>query len=457
MYPIQNVILWKDLFEKLGSIRAVVRYVSNDKYSKNASSKIISENLKEYFKIENKDYIKWYNNFAIFKLRKIVGGCENCGASFVPNNYIQRFCSRKCQNNNLRKVNKKKIKIYNEQYFSNKKKELLKYYSNSKTISSEIIKVFLFLEQERKINETTRGRYFDLIISIEKKLKWVFSQDNILKILSSAYFTDLSFRTKSMYSRVLFKYLKWKKLEDDFAVIFKNPISKYDFLESFVNKSCIVAKNTNILQKVLIESINNFYQKLIIPKENCGGLTRFLVKYGVSTVGKSLNRRKYIGITLNSKGLKLLNNIDSNRKLNRMKLRKQQNLTKSNICKYISCNPCVQELERVVIAYNNQVTLESDRIDFLRSKKILKNIEMLLFKINIFRKSQVKIGLAIYLTSDYTREFISKVIVICSPISIRDLEKVIIKRFPQKWKWLNRYKKDQIIRHYSKYNFMKLL
>ncbi len=442
-YTDQDIILWIEYFENLGSIRAVARHIKKERNNIGPVPQTISKHLKNYFKKINKNYLQWYNNFT--KIKKIVL-CENCNLKFTPNGYVQRFCSKKCQRNNTYKLNKDTIKNNKNDYFKKKRARRLRFFSYSKNISNEIIKISLFLEQESKINDETKGNYFDYIVSIEKKLKWVFSQNNILKYFKSKEFIDLSLRTKSMYSRVLSKYLEWTGHR---LIVPKIIDSKYTFIEEFIDQNCLIGEGNMILQKFLIESINNFYQKLIIPKENCGGLTQFLVKYDVSTVGNSLNRRKYIGITLNSEGLKHLNNITSNRELNRMKLRKQQNLTKSNICKYISCNPCVQELERTVIAYNNQVTLESDRIDFLRSKKILKNIEMLLFKMNIFRKSQVKIALAIYLTSDYRKDFIAKFIIKSSFTSINSLEKLIKNHFPSKWQWLNKYNDEKKTRHYS--------
>ncbi len=331
--------------------------------------------------------------------------------------------------------------IDNQNSYLNMEARLINFYSHSEKVLDEIKKISLYLEQSHRINLSTKTRYFGTIISVEKKMNWDLSQSSILNYLNSQYFINLSFRTKYTYWKTFCKYLKWRSPKHPIILKPKFFISKYNFLKIFLDKNCIFHCDYIILQRVLVEAINNFFNKTIFSRKNCGGLTQFLRKNNIFVEGDFFNRRRYRGVKLNANGLKYHTSSILNTELVKKRLKSVKNLTSQKACKVASCEPCIQEMKKRVKIFNKKMKTESERINLAHSIKILKNIEKLLYRLNVYRRPQIKIALAIYLSSMYSKNFIVNSIIKTSVESIRKLEKIIYSKFPIKWNQLNKYRK----------------
>ncbi len=219
----------------------------------------------------------------------------------------------------------------------------------------------------------------------------------------------------------------------------KNVFDVADF-DQFFKKCCCLGKGSIWAEK-LLRTYNSYRcgKDFSLPITSTRCMTTYLKKKGIEVSGiKRHGKRTYIGISLNDIGLSLIEN--NFRDVALLKARKSKKLSPNNSCKLISCNPTVLLMRKIVSEYNQTNISQTERINLLKTKKILKNIEKLCFQKNWNPRDKTKIGLALYLTSNLSFEQFTENFGI-SNYTPRSFKNKIEKECPEALERLFRYSK----------------
>lgn len=230
-------------------------------------------------------------------------------------------------------------------------------------------------------------------------------------------------------------------------------------IDRFIEKYCILSLNSSIASKEFVYSINNYLREHNFKKINQNVTSYHLTRFYNSIIKSKMSKRLY-GICLNSEGIEKYCNksykLEANSIYSRAILSETYTageISHGKACKLSSCNINIAQLKSIAQKHNSERESSDPYINILKAKKILKNIENLLFKTGKFNSilPSAKIGLAIYFTSNMTQELITK-IVDCSNVSLRSVKKIIesenikiywVYKWISLYRWLSRYKPEK--------------
>ena len=82
----------------------------------------------------------------------------------------------------------------------------------------------------------------------------------------------------------------------------------------------------------------------------------------------------------------------------------------------------IKKLKTIVETYNNLKNKDGKKINLLKAKRILKDLEKCMFRRNLHRKSQIKIGFVLMLTTNVSQREIANLLE-TTEVSIRALNK----------------------------------
>lgn len=193
-------------------------------------------------------------------------------------------------------------------------------------------------------------------------------------------------------------------------------------IEYFFNKYMVQEEGVAIKQRDVIDALRKFCETrlstttILIEKLR---LTLFLKRKGIEhkTTSRHILRGgassiQYLDLTLNKKGLKYF---FPDRYFRKNLLQIKENLTNLEIdsinsikaCKMLSCEPSVQLLVHVVKS-NNLL----NKINLVHTIHNLRAIEKVLFRKNLYRTTNAKVGCALYVTkaNNLTQKYISKIV-----------------------------------------------
>jgi hypothetical protein len=200
--------------------------------------------------------------------------------------------------------------------------------------------------------------------------------------------------------------------------IYKKRITKiHQLFMKFKEKYCICSEDLFFDTKYLIEAFKNYcFKKDYLKKVNQSRLSSlFLRNFNIKT---SNNSKLYLGIKLNQIGfLRFLPTSIEAKTLNTEK----NILTSRNLCKICDCQPTINKFN--FYYESTPLTLRS-YIDREIIIKLIKQIEINLFKLNKKRKPETKIGLALQIHTPLCQEIIHKIVLRekTSIVSIRSLK-----------------------------------
>lgn len=234
-----------------------------------------------------------------------------------------------------------------------------------------------------------------------------FIGDDVSRFILSYYFTKLTSNTQVRYKKYLILLCQnlGRKIPSRLEGLSVFNIVDFD---QFVKNYCSIGKGSIWAEKLL-----RAYNRYRLGKRYCfsitstAGMTQYLKKKGIKATSKGARGKiTYLGIGMNDSGLALIeNNFRDNAML---KAKKNKNLFPNKACKLISCNPDVLLLKKIVNEYNQKRESQTEKINLLKAKKILKNIERFCFQQNWNPHCKTKIGLALYLTTTFSFNRINK-------------------------------------------------
>ncbi len=188
----------------------------------------------------------------------------------------------------------------------------------------------------------------------------------------------------------------------------------------FIRNNCLIKENMNIRKKDLLKAIKNYF---IEKKYECQlkmlDLSRILKKTFPKIKIIKHKNPTYRGIQLNQSGLKYLNDDYQNTIVN---AKKKEIITQGSACKLLSCSYAIKKLKTIVETYNNLKNKDGKKINLLKAKRILKDLEKCMFRRNLHRKSQIKIGFVLMLTTNVSQREIANLLE-TTEVSIRALNK----------------------------------
>lgn len=231
-------------------------------------------------------------------------------------------------------------------------------------------------------------------------------------------------------------------------------------LRYFIENYCFLHKKALIQKRDLLYVYNQFLKEFYKNPITLNSFTTKLRKFDIQPLPKQAGRIKiiYPEICLNQKGIEKYANIERQSKLRLhylkvkeiSKIKDPSNLTSADVCRKVSCKPLAEELKTIIDTYNSKRKPSSERINYLKAKKILKNIERYLFKSKWQYKFKpiAEVGEAIYLTTSYSQSYICLNLIDCSDVTLRTLHITlrdeILHDDTERWRHLNRYNKRTI-------------
>lgn len=286
--------------------------------------------------------------------------------------------------------------------------------------------------------------YKDIIYLYKKFVAFIegnvnFTKDDVSRFILSSYFTKLTSNTQVWYKKNLICLCQYLGRETPSRL---EGLSVFNivYFDRFLKNSCSIGKGSIWAEKLL--SVYNHYRcgkEFSFPITSTAGMTRYLKKKGIETSAKR-NKGKvtYLGLSLNDTGLALIEN--NFRDSAMLKAKKNKNLSPDNVCKLITCNPDVLLLKKIVNEYNQKRAPHTERINLLKVKKILKNIEKICFQKNWNPRYKTKIGLALYLTTPFSYAQIKENFGFSND-GPNNLKVRIKREHPELLKYLSRYSK----------------
>lgn len=112
---------------------------------------------------------------------------------------------------------------------------------------------------------------------------------------------------------------------------------------------------------------------------------------------------KYVGIDLNQKGWKEF--FPDNLKNAILEAKNIENINSVNACKIISCNPTVKRFEELYDNFGDSLKNQIDKKQVIHN---LRQIEKLMYRKNIYRNTESKIALGIWISSSLPQHKIAK-------------------------------------------------
>lgn len=231
-----------------------------------------------------------------------------------------------------------------------------------------------------------------------------FTKDDVSRFILSSYFTKLSLNTQVYYKKNLMCFCQHLGRKNLSRLEGMDVFNIFEF-DRFLKNFCSIGEGSIWAEK-LLRAYNRYRcgKEYSSPITTTREMTRYLTKKGIETSNKKKGKGNltYLGLNLNDTGLALIENNFRDRAMLKVKILK--NLSLDNSCKLITCNPDVLLLKKIVNEYNQKRTPETERINLLKVKKILKNIEKFCFQKNLNPRCTTKIGLALYLTTTFSFE-----------------------------------------------------
>lgn len=177
------------------------------------------------------------------------------------------------------------------------------------------------------------------------------------------------------------------------------PIRERNILDlifnTFLREMCIINKGLSIKKDILYNCFREYSKEHKLPIENKNKyLTHNLTKIGIDH-----NNRYYIGIYLNKKGIRYyednIKTLNRRQKIYVLSSGKKERKIKSYIKTMFKEH--LESLKQKIKLNNNK--LIKPKINYLKTKYTLKELEKMVYKYNIDKRSKTKLGLVIYISS----------------------------------------------------------
>jgi hypothetical protein len=193
---------------------------------------------------------------------------------------------------------------------------------------------------------------------------------------------------------------------------------KHAIYNYFTKKYCKFG-NYNIRQKTLFDAFQQYIKSrnlLIYQNGKILQITQRSFNHQLLRLMKieyihAQNIKKFRGITLNEKGLNLLFP---------KKMTLKENIDSKKACIIMSCSSTVMKFEEIYNSWNESIQDTIDKDSIIHN---IKKIEKLMYRKNIYRLIHTKIGLALWITTKYSQDFVCEELLNkrLSPPSIRNL------------------------------------
>lgn len=237
-------------------------------------------------------------------------------------------------------------------------------------------------------NNTIRKRCMDFLSNNSDKR-------NLYEI--EMLFTDAS---STYLQNILSEFIKINHLKKESGMFgYKNKYLKY--LKLFISEYCHINEVYSIEQILLIKCFNGY-----LKKQNIKTLDKSYLTYIMHILGYETNKKyhtiKYKGLYMKTEGLLFINNNTLDQEITHRRIdiissiKENKNITGPEACKVMSCNLVVNKTTELITLYNKDNNPEMNLKNVVYT---IKEIEKILFKINIYKKPSIKIATAIYIVS----------------------------------------------------------
>jgi len=172
--------------------------------------------------------------------------------------------------------------------------------------------------------------------------------------------------------------------------------------ESFKIEECFLNKDVSIRVDNLLNRFNIYLKKYELKKINIQLFNIILKKNNIKIKKRTSYTNLCFGITLKSKIISKAKDLD------------REEINSKKACKILSCSPTVQFLQEII--NKNNIHLNQKK-----SREVIRKIEKILFKKNIYRSPKNKVACVLYLLTPFTQEEICKM----TEIAIQTLRKTM--------------------------------